>query len=80
MRGGNDTVSRQSGTGRSPHRLRCPRRMQLKPVSDSHALTVGAEFVSQTFLLTVGIGLVVFVCGSLTSTAAAVQAFALPAA
>ena len=31
----------------------------LKPISDAHALTVGAEVLSQGFLLAVGIGLVV---------------------
>jgi uncharacterized membrane protein YeiB len=31
----------------------------LKPISDAHALTVGADVVSQAFLLAVGVGLVV---------------------
>ena len=34
--------------------------LQLKPITDSHALTVGTEFVSQSFLMSTALSLVLF--------------------
>jgi hypothetical protein len=47
-----------------------PTLAQLKPISDSHALTVGAEFISQSFLLSSALGLVLVEWYRSTSAAA----------
>jgi optic atrophy 3 protein len=50
----------ENGTQRIEIAFRGHHVRSLKPVPDAHALTVGADVVSQSFLLSVAIGIVVF--------------------
>lgn len=59
---------------RPPHPAFLAPPLQLKPINDAHALTVGADLVSQSFLLSTAIGLVLLeYWRSSTSAALAAQ-------
>ncbi len=49
----------ETGTQRIEKIFSGNKLIQIKPVSDTHALTVGADLVAQGFLLTTAIGLVI---------------------
>lgn len=55
-----DEASITADKGRGPEKAKASSKPKIRPLSEAKAIDAGANFVSESFLLSVGIGLVVF--------------------
>ncbi|KAL8919186.1 MAG: hypothetical protein Q9208_006946 [Pyrenodesmia sp. 3 TL-2023] len=55
-----DEASTTADKGKGSEKVKAPSKPRIRPLSEAKAIDAGANFVSESFLLSVGIGLVVF--------------------